>query len=280
MKKARKPAVAGLFYPQNPPLLLSQIEGCFSQGPGKIKLLKKKLSKPLGLIIPHAGYPYSGVIAAYGFYHLAKLGRPDGIVIIGPNHTTAGAAISIATEGIWETPLGEVAVDEELAGQIESKSARIVKNEEAFRKEHSIEVQLPFLQYLFDDFNFVPISCLDQGMEAMRELGEAVVDAVSKSALIIVSSDFTHFAPHDIASELDLKAIEAIKKLDFEGFYDVVKRFSISICGWGAIAALITIAKSLSLEKVRLLKYGTSGDVTGDKASVVGYAAISFEEVR
>jgi len=280
MAKIRKPYVAGLFYEGKAELLQEQVEECFLSplGPGKVpEEVKSDLKRSIGLISPHAGYIYSGAVAAHDFYLLSCRGRPKNIVILGTNHTGLGAAVSLQSSGIWETPLGRIEIDTELAQAIKEKSDLISESEAAFQEEHSIEVQLPFLQYVLDDFKFVPLVLRDQSMEVAIEVGEAVAQAVNKGAAIIASSDFTHYEPQDTAYKKDRQAIKRIEELALEGFYRAIEQYSISICGYGAIAALMRAAQLLHLGQVRLLKYATSGDAGGGKEAVVGYASIVFE---
>lgn len=278
MNRIRRPYVAGTFYAGDPDSLKEQISECFlgRLGPGEVPTPTGKLGEPAGVISPHAGYQYSGQVAAHGFHFLSEIGAPETVVVIGTNHTGLGSPISIVTEGVWETPLGGVEVDSELARSI-AKSPLVAEGEEAFVREHSIEVQLPFLQYLFKAFRFVPICCLDQRMETSIELGRTLAEAVrGKSVALIASSDFTHYESHDLAAQKDKDAIKRVLELDVGSFYESIKRHSTSICGYGPIAALVEAAKALQLKDVRLLKYSTSGDVTGMRSEVVGYASISF----
>jgi len=269
---------AGTFYPSNDKELKNLIEHCFTHekfGCGFPRAEERK--KTIGIVAPHAGYVYSGYVAAHAYKELAESGKPETIIILGPNHTGYGSGVALMNEGIWETPLGGIEIDNELANKI-LKSAEIIDVDEmAHTYEHSIEVQLPFLQYIFDNFKIVPICMMLQDIETSREVGKAIAKACKdKDVRIVASSDFTHYEPHESAEEKDSLAIERIKKIDAEGFYKVINERSISICGPGPIMSLIFAARELDVKNAKLLKYMTSGDVTGDKRAVVGYAAIAF----
>lgn len=281
--KIRRPSQAGTFYAGTKEALKTQIEKCFTHalGPGEIpKLSGKSLQQIVGIVSPHAGYMYSGPVAAHGYYNVALDGKPDVAVIFGPNHTGHGSGLAIMREGIWRTPLGDVEIDSQLADEILRESDMIDVDEEAHFYEHSIEVQLPFMQYLFDaHFKFVPICFLMQDLTSSREVGRVVAKALkNKNALIIASTDMTHYEPHERAKRNDLMAVEAVKKLDEAQFYSIIEEYGISACGYGPVAALIVAAKELGAKKAELLSYKTSGDVTGDYSAVVGYASICFKK--
>ncbi|MDH7505027.1 MAG: AmmeMemoRadiSam system protein B [Candidatus Acetothermia bacterium] len=280
----RRPYVAGLFYAGSEAQLRRQLEWCFSceLGPGKLpEPPSRELAGPVALVLPHAGYQYSGPVAAWGFAWLARQGRPAAAVIVGTNHTAYGGRVSIMTSGLWETPLGAAEIDAPLAESIMSLNPAVALRPEAFAAEHSVEVQLPFLQYLFGKLKFVPLVSRDQELETSRELGRALAEALKgRPIALIASSDFTHYEPHEAASRKDRAAIERIRELDLEGFYEVIARHSITICGYGPIAAVMEAARLLDLGTVELLKYATSGELGGDRSAVVGYASISFGGAR
>jgi len=221
---------------------------------------------------------YSGPVAAHSYYQLAMDGKPDVIVIFSPNHTGRGSALALMNEGAWRTPLGDVEIDVEVADKILRESCIIDVDEEAHAYEHSIELQLPFLQYLYGSaFKFVPICFLMQDLESSRVVGQATAKALSgKNALVIASTDMTHYEPQESAEKKDKMAIDAAIKMDEEQYYSTVESHAISICGYGPTIAAITASKLLGAKKAQLLCYKTSGDVTGDYSSVVGYASISF----
>jgi AmmeMemoRadiSam system protein B len=281
MVKVRRPTQAGAFYEGTPDALERQIEKCFTDklGPGKLPRVAKTYARNvIGLICPHAGYMYSGPVAAHAYYELAVDGKPDVVVLLGPNHTGVGSGLAVMNEGVWRTPLGDVEVDRETANEIVRKSRIVDIDDSAHIHEHSIEVQLPFLQYLYDStFKIVPICFLMQDLSSAREVGQAVAKAlVDKKAVIIASSDMTHYEPQESAERKDKKALEAIEAMDEVRFQSAIETYNITACGHGPIAALITAAKVLGGTEARLLCYKTSGDVIGDRSSVVGYAAVCF----
>jgi len=221
---------------------------------------------------------YSGPVAAHAYYSLALDGKPEIVVIFGPNHTGYGSALAIMNEGVWRTPLGDVEVDGETANQIVEESRIVDVDDVAHRYEHSIEVQLPFLQYLFGSrFKIVPVCFLMQDLHSSMEVGQATAKAlVGKNAVIIASSDMTHYEPHKVAERKDRLALQAVEEMDETRFYSIIEEHRISACGYGPIAALITAAKALGAKEAKLLCYKTSGDVSGDYSAVVGYAAVQF----
>jgi len=284
MAKVRRPCQAGAFYEGTPEALKKQIENCFLHklGLGKTPTVAKTaLKHVVGLVCPHAGYMYSGPVAAHAYYELALDGKPDVVVIFGPNHTGYGSALAVMNEGFWRTPLGDVEVDGETANSIVRESRIVDVDDSAHRLEHSVEVQLPFLQYLYgSSFKIVPVCFLMQDLTSAREVGEAVGRVLSgKNALVIASSDMTHYEPHEHAERKDKLALEAVEAMDEAKFYSVVESQNVSACGYGPIAALITVARVLGVKKAKLLCYKTSGDVIGDYSQpVVGYAAVCFKK--
>jgi len=269
----RQPAVAGQFYESDPKRLKKQIEECFLHEVGPGSLPKKGESKEeiLGAVVPHAGYMYSGPVAAHVYSELAKK-EPGSIVIMGPNHTGIGSGVSISKED-WKTPLGVVKTDVELAETLWKNCEIIDHDETAHQYEHSIEVQLPFLQYIYEDFEFVPICIGLQDLQTAAEIGRALSEL--EDVLILASSDFTHFESADSARSKDEVAIKNIVDLNEETFVRTIYEKSISVCGYGPIAACVSSVKSKAKEG-KLLKYASSGDITGDYAQVVAYAAITF----
>jgi len=279
--KIRSPAVAGSWYAGTPNRLRKQIEELFTHrlGPGSLPQIVKEGPRNLvGLVVPHAGYMASGPVAAHAYHHLAKDGKPDVIVIFGPNHTGHGSALSIMNEGVWRTPLGDVEIDTETANKILQASRIVDVDDRAHAYEHSIELQLPFLQYLYgSEFKFVPVCFMMQDLKSSREVGKAVAEALKgKNALVIASSDMTHYEPQERAEKKDGLAIDAALKMDETQYYNTVEAYSISTCGYGPTIAAITAAKELGAKKAQLLCYKTSGDVLGDRSAVVGYASIAF----
>ncbi len=261
----RYPAVAGTFYPSDPTDLRKLILSLLSRAPDYPP------RRIVGAVVPHAGYVYSGPVAAYAYRALEKTTQPhDRIVVVGPNHTGMGTPISVFPRGEWVTPLGTVPVDEDLASSIvEGSTAEF--DVEAHIFEHSVEVQLPFLQTVFPSFSFVPIVMMDQTYDAAKDLASAIPEDV----LLIASSDFSHYVPEDVARERDGAVIDRILALDAPGVERAVEETGASVCGYGPIMVLVEWAKRLGA-RAELLKYGTSGDVTGDRSNVVAYAAIVF----
>jgi len=283
MAGIRRPRVAGTFYEGNAESLKVQIENCFLQELGPKKRPKVNENGPreiLGLVCPHAGYMFSGPVAANAYYELASDGKPDTVVILGPNHTGYGSALALMNEGFWRTPLGDVEIDAETASEIVRETRLVDVDELAHRFEHSIEVQLPFLQYLYgSDFKFVPICFQMQDLSSAVEVGKALVEVLaSKNAVVIASSDMTHYEPQGNAAAKDMAALKAVEAMDEKRFYLIIKTRNVTACGYGPIAAVITAAKGLGAKEAKLLCYKSSGDVTGDYSSVVGYAAVSFKK--
>jgi AmmeMemoRadiSam system protein B len=281
MVKVRLPCQAGAFYEGTTEALKRQVRDCFLHGfgPGKLpEVPKTGLKRIVGLVCPHAGYMFSGPVAAHAYYELAMDGKPDVVVLFGPNHTGYGSGLAVMNEGFWRTPLGDVEVDGETANRIARESRIVDIDESAHNFEHSIEVQLPFLQYVYGpQFKIVPICFLMQDLSSAKEVGQAVAKVlVDKNAVIIASSDMTHYQNQQRASENDRLALEAVEALDADRFYSIIETNRISACGYGPIAALITAAKVLGAKEAKLLCYKTSGDIIGDYSSVVGYAAVCF----
>jgi len=264
--KIRKPAVAGQFYPSSAQKLRDQIEA----------LIDRKANKTdvIACMLPHAGYIYSGSVAAQT---LSRINIKDKIILLGPNHTGFGAPFSIMTEGIWQTPLGEIEIDSDLARRILRSSKYLQDDNTAHLYEHSLEVELPFLQYFKTNFKIVPITFLSNDSKALKEIGKGLAGVLKDSkdsAMILASSDMTHYEPQDQAVKKDKDAIQAILELNEDELMQRIQRLNISMCGYAPVIAMLSAAKLLGATKATLIKYQTSGDVTGDKSSVVGYAGI------
>jgi MEMO1 family protein len=279
----RRAVVAGSFYEGNAEALKAQIQSLFLHkfGPGKLPQVNPTgPRRVLGLVCPHAGYMYSGAVAAQAFFSLSNDGKPDTFVILGPNHTGYGNPLSAMREGAWQTPLGNVEIDTEVADAIAAETSILDFDEIAHRHEHSIEVQLPFLQYIYDSaFKFVPISFLMQDLESAMEMGRGLAEALAnRNAVVIASSDFTHYEPQAKVEKKDADALQAVEALDEKKFYQVLESENVSACGYAPIAALMTYAKALGAKKAEVLCHKTSGDITGDKSSVVGYAAVTIKK--
>lgn len=276
----RKPVVAGYFYEGRRESLIKQIEWAFTHkhGPGFIPKVSEVRSKEsIGFVVPHAGYIYSGPVAAHSYAKLASEGKPDVFILLGPNHTGAGEIVSVWDEGVWETPLGHAIIDADLAKEIISNSQYARPDKQAHYEEHSLEVQIPFLQYLFKDVSIVPISIMYQVPEISEDLAASIFKASSKlgrDVVVIASTDLTHYEPHDRAAEKDRTVLDKIKSLDPKGLFDVVLRKNITMCGVAPVMTLLYYAILSGSSGVEVLKYATSGDVSGDKSLVVGYSAI------
>jgi hypothetical protein len=267
-----------MFYPKTNQELKSSIKNCFLHnfGPGKLppSLDNKKI---IGAICPHAGYEYSGPIAANSYYTISSQ-RPDLVIIIGPNHWGIGRDVALMKEGVWRTPLGDIDVDTESAIEINKICKLIELDYFSHTRDHCLEVQLPMLQEIFfHKFKILPLILIDQSRHAAIEIGRAIAKiAKIKNVMIIGSSDFTHYEPNDFAHMQDESLIETIVSMDVDKFYQVLQEKQVSACGYGAIASTMIACKELGATKSTLIKYATSGDITGEKSSVVGYASIVF----
>ena len=284
MPTIRRPHFASQFYEGDAEALRAQISSCFLHKLGPKKLPQVNFDvhprNIVGLICPHAGYMYSGPVAASAFYELAIDGKPDTVVLLGPNHTGYGSALALMREGIWRTPLGDVEIDSVLADKILHETNLIDADELAHRYEHSIEVQLPFLQFLYDNkFKIVPICFQLQDYESAVEVGMALTEALAESnTVVIASSDMTHYEPAKTASEKDQAALKAVTDMDAKRFYETVETQNITACGFMPITSLITYVNGVGAIKAKILSYHNSGDITGDHSSVVGYSSVSFKK--
>jgi len=268
--KIRKPAVAGQFYPSAARDLNAMISSFADKSAQK--------SDCFGCILPHAGYIYSGKIAACT---ISGVKIKDTVVLLGPNHTGQGATFSIMPKGVWQTPLGNVEIDSRLAGLFLGKSRYLEADNLAHLDEHSLEVELPILQYFRNDFKIVPITIKTDDLSELNAVSQELVSVIIEndlrgSAMFIASSDLTHYQPQASAEKKDALAIEAILALDEQKLEAVIDRFEISMCGFAPVAILIKAAKLLGAKRGKLIKYQTSGDASGDKSSVVGYAGITI----
>ncbi len=266
--KIRQPAVAGKFYPSSAQALKNQIEAFIDKRADKLDII--------ACMLPHAGYIYSGGVAAQT---VSRINIKNKIILLGPNHTGYGAKYSIMPEGTWQTPLGEIKIDSDLAGEILSHSKYMEPDNEAHTYEHSLEVELPFFQYFKTDFEIVPIVFLSDEFKVLKEIGEEIANTIKErnikdSTIIVASSDMTHYESQDQAQKKDKEAIQAILELNEAKLMDRVQRLNISMCGYAPAITMISAAKLLGAKTAKLIKYQTSGDVTGDKTSVVGYAGI------
>lgn len=285
----REPAVAGMFYPSDPEILFESIHRCFthSLGPGRFPTKRSGPSKRVEcLVVPHAGYEYSGPIAAHS-YNVAfdifcESKGTLNVIILGPNHYGIGSGLAISSADGWKTPSGVIDVNKELRRSLCNSCEIVDVNDGAHSREHSIEVQLPFLQAISRNstgWSFLPVSMMLQDIETAIELGDAITKIISESPgrfLVIASSDLTHYESQVQAKLKDENLLDQVKKVDLTGFYTVLERSSVSACGYGPIAAVLHIASSLGKSAAAVLKYATSGDVTGDYSSVVGYPSVRF----
>ena len=261
----RPPAVAGKFYPENSFELEKQIASHLGD-------LSKNKQKAMGVVSPHAGFIYSGDVAGAVY---SRIEIPETIILLGPNHTGRGENISVVTKGTWSMPMGDIAIDEELATQLCKETPIAKPNSAAHQFEHSLETQLPFLQYLRKKLLIVPICLKKVDFSICKKLSEGIVKALEqteKSALIIASSDMTHFESHKIAVEKDKKAIVKIENRDAQGLDETVRQEQISMCGVNPVTVMLLCCEQMGAQKAELIEYKTSGEVNGDKNRVVGYA--------
>lgn len=266
----RRPAVAGRFYPAKAETLLRDLDKYL--GPDAAKA--EKVETALGCVVPHAGYMYSGHVAGAVY---RRLPLRSSYIILCPNHFGRGAPLATMSSGEWLTPLGTVPIDSPLAKAVRQGCHLLLDDADAHATEHSLEVQLPFLQRLRAEFSLVPIAIGVGGYPALESLGRGVAQAArgaAKPVLIIASSDMNHYEPDSVTRVKDEKAIAKILALDPEGLYEVVRREDISMCGYGPTVAMLTAVKELGANKAELVKYATSADASGDRSSVVGYAGI------
>jgi AmmeMemoRadiSam system protein B len=261
----RPPAVAGKFYPGDAATLRRDV---LSYLPNDAKK-----QRALGCVVPHAGYMYSGHVAGALYAHLEL---PPRLVILCPNHTGAGEPLAIMSAGGWRTPLREAHIDSELAAELTAAFPYLEEDAEAHRAEHSLEVQLPFLQVLLRDFTFVPI-CVGTGQLAvLLALGEAIARVLQpkQNVMVIASSDMNHYETDSVTRVKDKMAIERVLALDPASLHETVRRERISMCGYGPTVAMLAATKALGATQAELVKYATSGDISGERDMVVGYAGM------
>lgn len=266
----RQPAVAGRFYPGKPETLTRDLDKYLASEPGPAE----KVENALGCVVPHAGYMYSGHVAGAVY---RRLPARSSYVILCPNHTGRGAPLAIMSSGVWLTPLGKVPIDSDLAKAVQQGCHLVMEDAAAHADEHSLEVQLPFLQRTVKEFSFVPIAIGVGGYAGLESLGRGIAQAarrVKKPFLIIASSDMNHYEPDSITRAKDRQAIDKMLALDPQGLYEVLRREDISMCGYGPAIAMLTATKELGAKHAELAKYATSADTGGDRSAVVGYAGI------
>ncbi len=264
----RNPAVAGQFYPATASEITEQIEGFLDKS--------VKRSDYSACLMPHAGYVYSGAVAVAV---ASRINIPERVVLLGPNHTGYGAGFSIMASGVWQTPMAPVRIDQDLAGALLAGSKYLQNDHLAHKFEHSLEVELPILQYFRKDFQIVPVCFMSDDYQALAAVGKEIASVLKdlhleKSTLILASSDMTHYEPKASAGKKDNAAIQAILDLDEQRLFKTVRELKITMCGYAPVVAMLSAVKSLGAKSAELVKYQTSGDITGDNDSVVGYAGI------
>ncbi len=264
----RHPAVAGRFYPGNAEVLREEVRTYLCQ-PSAHKPIRA-----LGCIAPHAGYVYSGHVAGAVF---AGLDIPKLCIVICPNHTGIGHTLAIMSEGVWQTPLGDVPIDSQFAAVLMQRCTLLHEDSSAHLNEHAVEVELPFLQVRQPDLKFIPIALGTSQLELLEQLGDAIADVIAAQndpILIVASSDMNHYESDAITRIKDQSAIEPMLKLDARALYEVVIQRNVSMCGFGPAVAMLTATKKLGATSAELVKYATSGDISGDRNLVVGYAGV------
>ena len=273
----RRPAVAGTFYAAARDGIIEQLEWNYRPrlGPGSVPDVDRAGPREIvALVAPHAGYMASGPVAAHAYYALARDGLVDTAVIVGPNHTGYGTEVSVWTSGVWNTPLGDAKIDEQRAHALVGGVIR--GGESAHIYEHSVEVQVPWLQHLYGDaIRIVPVAMLAQDISTALEVGEALA-RLDGNVVLVASTDFTHYEPQQSAERKDGDVIEAIIGLDIEDMYHRLSVHSSTMCGYGPVAAVTHAAILRGATKAELLKYATSGDTAGPMPEVVGYGSIEI----
>ena len=270
-KDIRESVIAGTWYPGNPSTLKSNIESFF----GRVEH-QHITGRIIGVVAPHAGYIYSGQIAAYSYKPIIGAAI-DTVIVIGPSHHAYFHGVSVYNKGGYKTPLGVVPVDISLANRIIGHSEIISCIDAAHSQEHSIEIQLPFLQVALEKSRFVPLIMGDQSWQTCNILAESIYSAAEgKNILVVASSDLSHFHSYDEAVKLDHVALSHVMEMDAQGLLKDLEKNACEACGGGPMCVMMMVAQKLGANKAELLQYANSGDVTGDKTSVVGYASAIF----
>jgi AmmeMemoRadiSam system protein B len=262
----RKPAVAGQFYSSDPSVLAHEVTGYCEEAHAR--------KRAKAIVSPHAGLMYSGAVAGAVF---SRIEPPESFVILSPNHTGLGRPVSLMTRGSWEVPTGHLEIDVDLADRLRKGCSLVDDDSLAHEMEHSIEVQLPFVIHLSPSSKIVPVTMMTDSIDTCRIVGEALAEVVSNtgySVTIVASSDMTHFEADSVARLRDRKAIEMVLSLDPEGLYRTVRQEGISMCGYIPVTTMLFAVLRLGASEAELVKYMTSGDVSGDYDRVVGYAGI------
>ena len=278
----RYPAVAGSFYDNDPKRLRAVLEECFVHplGPGRQPAVAEAGPRRLlGLVCPHAGFVYSGPAAAWSYAALAEDGRPQTIVLLGTNHRLSGAPVALSAVTHWETPLGRLPVDRELARVLHDSDELFQIDDLAHEYEHSIEVQLPWLQLLYGEISICPISLGQLRVKTVDTLAENLAQALAgRDAVIIASSDFSHHVPQDFAAQQDRAVLEKICAIEPEEMLKVVDERRVTMCGAAPVAAMLATSLLLGASQARQLTYYSSGDISGNRQEVVGYSAVVVEK--
>ena len=272
MPHVRRAAVAGSWYPDDPARLVAELDDHLAMA------VVQQETPPRAIVAPHAGLMYSGPVAAYA-YNAARTSRATAVILVGPSHYVPFAGVSIWPSGAWETPLGPIQVDADLARAIQSASDRVVEMDEAHAREHSLELQLPFLAHLMPGVPIVPMVMGHQTHATAFALSDAVARAVrgsGKEVLLVASSDLSHYEDARVAARLDGVVMDRVAAMDAEGLMQALEVEPRHACGGGPIVAVIDAATKLGASTARILRYADSGDVSGDKSSVVGYMAASL----
>ncbi len=263
----RPPAVAGRFYPSDPRELARQVDDFSAVTREKVRVL--------GCVVPHAGYMYSGHVAGAVY---AALEIPAKCILLGPRHYPQGQPLAILSEGSFQTPLGAALIDAPMAAELAHACPLLREDSVAHAREHSLEVQLPFLQRMAgESLRIVPVALATDRYGVMEELGRAVaqvVKAQSEPVLVIASSDMNHYESDDVTRVKDHRASARMLALDPRGLYDTVRREGITMCGYAATVAMLVAVRELGAKEATLIRYATSGDVSGDRDQVVGYAGV------
>ena len=266
----RLPAVAGQFYPADPRELTRLIRKFTVEDPASRKLRVR------ACLVPHAGYIYSGAVAGAVF---SRIIFPKQVLVLGVRHSPAGADLAIVSGGAWRTPLGDAPVDERLAERIKTACPGLEEDSVAHSREHSLEVELPFLQLLDSGFSFVPVAVGTLRFEALHRLGIGLARVFRESPeqiLLVTSSDMNHYEPDETTRRKDGKAIDRMKAVDASGLFEVCQKEKISMCGLGPAVAMLTALKELGATSAEVVRYATSAEVNGDRSTVVGYAGMIF----
>lgn len=267
----RPAAVAGTWYPASAERLGREVDDYVAGA------AIDTVPAPMAIVAPHAGLKYSGPVAAFGYKAVSRH-RYGAAVLVGPSHFVGFSGVSIWARGAWETPFGPVRVDEALAGKIAAASPQIAERPQAHGREHSLEMQLPFVAHLLPGVPIVPMVMGHQSRETAFALGDALARALAgrTDVLMVASSDLSHFEDAQTAAGMDAVVLDRVERLDADGLMQALEEEPHHACGGGPMVAVLHAARQLGATSARVLKYGDSGDVSGDKSSVVGYMAAAI----